>query len=219
MKHWKRLLALILCGCLAVGLSACGEKDKPEEQTKEQTEAVGSASAQSEPSETENEPSEKLESSDSFSDEEEADEQTDDSEADDEYFDDETEDETESDDESADFEEDMSEGTDEDAAASEDGEAKEEISQDDALQLVIDYFDTEDAGSGYAYAYTLVRADDIDGQSYYIFRQSWAEDEEDAEAGAKVLRYIFVATDGSVLYTGVVDGEQSVIDYDSEIIP
>ena len=113
---------------------------------------------------------------------------------------------------------DTGEETIEDAKA-QDGEARTEITQDDALQMIIDHFDTEDAGSGYAYAYTLVRADEIDGQSYYIYRQSWAEDEEDAEAGAKTLRYIFVATDGSVLYTGVVDGEQAIIDYDSEIIP
>lgn len=101
---------------------------------------------------------------------------------------------------------------------SEDGEARDDITMDEALELVKNQFGTEDSDSGYAYEYTLERADEIDGQAYYIYKQTWAADEEDAEAGAKVLRYIFIATDGSVLYTGVVDGEESVIDYDTEVV-
>ena len=206
MKLWKRFLALTLCACLFAGLTACGSKPQSADSAGGQTEQEGSSASQSELPETAAGQPDDSDTDSTAPDEDELSEGSGSGEPEDDL---------------PDIEQspaDTGEETIEDAEA-QDGEARTEITQDDALQMIIDHFDTEDAGSGYAYAYTLVRADEIDGQSYYIYRQSWAEDEEDAEAGAKTLRYIFVATDGSVLYTGVVDGEQAIIDYDSEIIP
>lgn len=208
MKHWKKLLALTLCACLIAGLTACGSEAQSANSADEQTEEAGSSVPQMESPQPEDGQAEDTNPEDTNTDSAALDE--------DEVLESEESEGglSEAEQQPTDPEEENME-----EAEAQDGEARTEITQEDALQVVVDHFDTEDAGSGYAYAYTLVRADEIDGQSYYIYRQSWAEDEEDAEAGAKTLRYIFVATDGSVLYTGVVDGEQAIIDYDSEIIP
>lgn len=206
MKLWKRFLALMLCACLSAGLTACGSKPQSADSAGGQTELAGSSAGQSESTENAAGQPEDADTDSSAPDEDELSEGSGSGEPEDDLP------------EIEQSPADTGEENTEDAEA-QDGEARIEITQDDALQMIIDHFDTEDAGSGYAYAYTLVRADEIDGQSYYIYRQSWAADEEDAEAGAKTLRYIFVAIDGSVLYTGVVDGEQAIIDYDSEIIP
>lgn len=194
MKNWKRLLVLAACGSLLFGLSACGSQS----QEKEQPAAAGSA--QTEP-QTESTGSAEDESIEEI------------------VIDEETYEAPRVETEEVDAEEDDEEEIiEEEQDVSEDGEARNDITMDEALELVIGQFGTEDPDSGYAYEYTLERADEIDGQAYYIYKQTWAPDEEDAEAGAKVLRYIFIATDGSVLYTGVIDGEESVINYDTEVV-
>jgi hypothetical protein len=184
------LFAVLLCGCLLFSLTACSSDWK---------QIVAEKAAESSSSSTSAETTDSSENT--IPEENTADEEKDKAQEDDGN--------AEQD------EENLAEEFDD----SEDGEARVDITKDGALELIVSQFGTQDPDTGYNYEYTLDGADEIDGRAYYIYKQTWESDEEDAQAGAKILHYIFVATDGSVLYTGVKDGEESVIDYDTEIIP
>lgn len=91
---------------------------------------------------------------------------------------------------------------------SEDGEARQQISMSDAESEVKAQFGT-------SYDYILDGVERIGGKQYYIYRQTWAEENEDGEAHKKSLQYIYVATDGSTIHTGTADDDGYYIDYSS----
>ena len=98
--------------------------------------------------------------------------------------------------------------------ASQDGEARNQISKSEAKASVVAEFGSEDA-DGQAYEYNLESIEQIGSHKYYVYRMSWAEDDQDGGAYSKTLKYIFVATDGSTIHTGTADDDGYDIDYSS----
>ena len=98
--------------------------------------------------------------------------------------------------------------------ANPDGEARNEISKSEAKASVIAQFGSADE-NGQAYEYSLDGIEQIGSHKYYIYRMSWAADDQDGGAYSKTLKYIFVATDGSTIHTGTADDDGYDIDYSS----
>lgn len=98
--------------------------------------------------------------------------------------------------------------------ANQDGEARYEISKSEAKASVIAQFGSADE-DGQAYEYDLQSIEQIGSHTYYVYRMSWAADEQDGGAYSQTLKYIFVATDGSTIHTGTADEDGYDIDYSS----
>ncbi len=94
------------------------------------------------------------------------------------------------------------------SAEEEDGEAREEVSISASRSEVESKFGSE-------YDYVLDGIEDIGSKRYYVYKQTQKIEEEDAQAHKKALQYIFVALDGSVIYTGTADDDGYYIDYSS----
>ncbi|MGN1013729.1 MAG: hypothetical protein ACI4PM_00060 [Butyricicoccus sp.] len=192
MKTWKKQLAvLVIGGCLLLGLTACGSSEAAEPieddsvSYAEDIQKRKDAEAAAQPEEQ----VEKITVESDAEDEEESD-QTPDAEG-------------ETDEQESDQWDD-----------SQDGEARNEISMTEAEESVKSQFGTEDE-NGNAYEYTLDSIATVGDREYYVYRMSWAADEQDAQAYKQTLNYIFVATDGSTIHTGNVDEDGYDIDYSS----
>jgi len=80
--------------------------------------------------------------------------------------------------------------------------AEGEISVEEARKMLEDKYGTEDVDTGYPYSYGYDSKVTIDGQDYYNFRMTWLVDNDHMS----YLTNMFVATDGSAIYSGASDG-------------
>lgn len=99
----------------------------------------------------------------------------------------------------------------EDVSDSDGENSGSEFTQEDALALLQETFGAEDADTGFPFSYQYVEVSEVDGVSYYNFRMSWLVENDHYS----YLGNMFVALDGSVVYSGIDDGNGGwVLEYD-----
>lgn len=194
----QQWMALLLGGCLLLGLAACKQSDSSaqEEDTsksyaediQKKKDAEAAEQAKQDEAKQEETKQEETKPAEDSSAEEDSSSETENNDA--------KPNDTEQDD------------------ANQDGEARNEISKSEAKASVIAQFGSADE-NGQAYEYSLDGIEQIGSHKYYIYRMSWAADDQDGGAYSKTLKYIFVATDGSTIHTGTADDDGYDIDYSS----
>lgn len=193
----QQWMAVLLGGCLLLGLAACKQSDssaQEEDTTKSYAEDIqkkkdAEAAEQAKQDEAKQEETKQEETKP-------AEENSSSEKKDDDAKPNDTEKDAEQDD------------------ANQDGEARNEISKSEAKASVIAQFGSADE-NGQTYEYSLDGIEQIGSRKYYIYRMSWAADDQDGGAYSKTLKYIFVATDGSTIHTGTADDDGYDIDYSS----
>ena len=96
-----------------------------------------------------------------------------------------------------------SEEASEDAGTGNDGTSDDgTITVDEAKLMLCDEIGTEDEDTGYSFNYGYEETVTVDGVDYYNFRMTWL-----VEDHSSYLTNMFVATDGSVIYSGASDGD------------
>ncbi len=81
-----------------------------------------------------------------------------------------------------------------------------EITPEEAQELLVKVFGTEDEETGNTYSFGHVNTMTVDGVKYHVFMWGWLVDDHVSK-----LTDLFVATDGSVIYEGVFVGDGATI--------